>query len=318
MRPHYIILAHHLPEIHAELVRSLSAPGTSIVTHVDAKADIEAFRQSLSCVRGHHFIDGLDRIRVSWGGWSQVDATLRAMTRLSDHVGPHDYVTLLSGDSYPLLHPSLIGNFFGEAFPLNFLSATKMPTPDGSKPLSRLSRYYLEGERDPGTVGYAKRAYNKFLAVPRSYRAKLGARVPFAGGQWWSITGEALHWILDEAARDTQFISLARHSRIPDEFFFQTLLCNSHFRSSIRRSLMFVDWTSPTPPRPASISSEHVMFLRVSRRSVHKDGTEGPVLFARKVQTPEMQSHIREKLWQLSDHGRAHSAWNSSDLRCDE
>lgn len=297
MKLYFIILAHRLPDVHAGLVQALSHPDSHIVSHVDARVELDLFRQGVLPCANVNFVSDDRRIPVSWGGWSQVEATLRALAGIRDSLNPNDYVTLLSGDSYPLLSPDRVHAFFETSPLVNYISANQMPSIEHSKPLRRLSRYYFEGERDGGVMAYAKRVHNKFTPLPRPYKSRLGNRTPYAGGQWWTLTGEAADWLLSEVSRDSQFVKLARHSRIPDEFFFQTLLHNSPFKESIRPSLMFTDWTPISGPRPAPITSAHIWHLREKNLIVDQEGEKGTVVFARKVDNMSIQRLVRELLW---------------------
>ena len=73
-----------------------------------------------------------------------------------------------------------------------------------------------------------------------------------------------------------------RHTHIPEEVFFQTILGNSPYRSSMQRSLTYTDW-SGGGPHPADITEAHLEFLTATASIVVDDVYgKGEVLFARK------------------------------------
>jgi hypothetical protein len=86
--------------------------------------------------------------------------------------------------------------------------------------------------------------------------------VPHCGSQWWALTRQAAEWMLDEIDRRPEYVEFCRHTEIPDEHFFQTLLANSPFVEENRPSIMYADWSGPA--KPAIITREHVVALRNS------------------------------------------------------
>lgn len=264
----YLITAHAEPLQLRRLVQSLAAPWASFFVHVDRKVAIEPFARALVGVAPVTFVRR--RVRVNWGGWSQVEATLRLMRIAVTKDRTLARFALLSGACYPLksneaLRDHLLG---GER---EHISAFPMPDDARDKPLTRLTRWHLErGLRGKGLGGRGARLVNDALRLlpPR----RLAGLVPYAGSSWFVVTRQAVQTILERVETDRRFVSFFRCSHCPDESFFQTLLADSALGERMAGSVTFADW-SPGIEQPSLIREDHLPRLL--------DGSQ-ELLFARK------------------------------------
>lgn len=270
--------------------------------HVDASVDDGPFKALLAdSVR---FINDERRVNVTWASWSQVASTLELMRAASEHMEPNDRLVLLSGDSYPLQSLARVEDFFSENPGTQYINSIAMPSKAMNKPLSRLSRLYIP--YNPREAGWhlLPRALNK-LGIPRRYRRALAGRPPYAGSNWWALTGDVVSWLLDEVDRDDAFVRFCRWSKMPDEFFFQTLLGTSPFSDRLRPSLMFADFSRAFGPKPAYIDALHIAGLSDSALASPPSGYgHGVALFARKFRTPA-ETELARSLWESTAIGGA-------------
>ena len=289
----YLIAAHYNPEAFESLLHALN--GAPVIAHIDAKTDITPFK----AVADTNVTFTKRRVNVLWGGWSQVDATLEMMREAFPTLEPDDYVILLSGDSYPLQSQEDLARFFESSNGAQYINSVSMPSKEASKPLTRLSRLYIEYNPHNGKRNLLPRIINN-LAIRRNYKAALNGRAPHAGSTWWAFTGAALKWMLTESDGDTRFLKFCRWTKMPDEFYFQTLLASSPFSLDVRPSLMYTDWSRPTGPKPAILDYDHIQAL-AERGLAVKQAAYGDytALFARKVTSTEMPNLIQTRLWAL-------------------
>ncbi len=264
----FLIAAHDEPLQLRRLVQSLAVPWASFFVHVDRKTAIEPFARALVGVAPVTFVKR--RVRVNWGGWSQVEATLRLMRCAMTKDRTLVRFALLSRACYPLRSNEALRDYLlGDD--REHISAFPMPDDERDKPLTRLTRWHLErGLRGTGFGGRAARLVNDALRLlpPR----RLAGLVPYAGSSWFVITREAVQTILERVETDRRFVSFFRYTHCPDECFFQTVLANSALREHIAGSLTFADWSSG-PEQPSQIREEHLPRLL--------DGSES-FFFARK------------------------------------
>lgn len=272
----YLIAAHAEPLLLARQVRALSAPWARIFIHIDAAAAIAPFRAALA---GLDVVLLEDRVRVEWGGFSQVEASLRMM-RAALATGAARHV-LLSGVCYPLVGNAALRDAMMDET-VEFIEAFAMPNRVRDKPITRLSRWSIEGgRRRKGTRAAAIRLLNAALRVvpQRDVEGALQGLRPQAGSNWWALTRKAVQHIFETLEARPALVALYRYSLCPDESLFQTILANSRFAPRLAGTATFADWSngarSPrllTPrhldwlldgaPPPAGIAAGKYLFAR--------------------------------------------------------
>lgn len=292
----YLVAAHYNPAMFGTLLDALTANGSPVVVHIDAKADEAPFRAEATERTDVTFTS--TRVDVRWGGWTLVESTLAMMRAAAPLIEPDDYVILLSGDSYPLQSQAAIAQHLAAGAGAQYINRVAMPSAEMFKPITRVSQFYLEYNPRNGKRNLFPKVVNR-LRIPRNYRKAFDGRRPFAGSAWWTLTGEAVQWILSEASRDQRFVKFCRWTRMPDEFFFQTLIEASPFAGKVTRSLMFADWSRPTGSKPAVIDADHLTAFASSALSAAPSGYgSGPVLFARKFSGDANLIHrVQDAVW---------------------
>jgi len=256
----FLIAAHTEPKLLARLVSVLASPWSHVFVHVDAKADIGIFLHELSDTSGVTLIR--DRVRVYWGGWSQVEASLRLMQTALEHDPAFARFVLLSGCCYPLRsNRSLRDHLFTDD--AEYIGLVRMPDAKAEKPIERLTRWHFEGgDRTIGGKAALLRLLNRatFYGPPRDAMTALDGFVPYAGSSWWALTRDTVQTIMHTVATRPELVALFRHSAFPDESFFHTIVANSVPPERIRGPLTFADWT-PGPERPHPVCTLHLARL---------------------------------------------------------
>jgi hypothetical protein len=296
---HYLVMAHRRPKRFADLLDAIVTDDARVTVHIDRTTDEAPFREAASPYSTISFIPERDRVDVRWGGWSQVEATLRLLRSASaaGAIRPRDYVILLSGDSYPLQPPAALERALSKQHH-QFINSKPM-TPTGTKPVSRFTTFYWEAARSGTRLMHLARAANR-LRVRRPYRRALHGRVLHGGSQWWALTGQATGWLLREVDRDRRFVRFCRHTRVPDEFFFQTLLAASPFAGDVRPSLLFSIWEDPSAVSPELVRKKHVKHIVSNALMLDQRGYDpAPALFVRKLAGARSAERIRRTVWPL-------------------
>lgn len=262
----YLILAHAHPEQVIRMVDALRAPGVTFAMHVDARAEPSVHAEIAAHAAGRDDVLLARPQRCYWGTYALVQATLECLRALRESGRPFDYAVLLSGQDYPVKNPAAMRTFFEarrgaefiEAFPLD---APNRWTPQGGRfqAMARVTHY---------TLNLRSRVWQ--LPLPR--RFPLGWR-PHGGSQWWALSREALLWIERTLREEPRVARYFRHTFIPDEAMFQTMLANSPFAERISgEALHYIDWERPNPKYPRTLDEDD--FERVAA---------APMLFARKL-----------------------------------
>ncbi len=269
----YLILAHAHPEQVIRMMEALRASGATFAVHVDARADDSVMTSLREYAAGHTDVLLTERQRCYWGTYALVQATLECIGVLLASGRAFDYAVLLSGQDYPIKSPERIAAFFEankgtvliEAFPLD---APNRWTPQGGRfqAMARVKRYTLN-------------LRSRVLQLPLPRRFPLSWR-PHGGSQWWALSREALEWMMATLHAEPQVARYFRHTFIPDEAMFQTMLANSPFAARVSaEALHYIDWERPNPKYPRTLDDEDFERLAASEalfaRKMHPERSAG-------------------------------------------
>jgi Core-2/I-Branching enzyme len=254
----YIISAYRNLEQVTRLVRRLDSKNACFLVHVDRKTDDRAYRALVESVRDFPSVGFLERHTCHWGGFGHVRATLKGIDELIRRDTSFDYVTLLTGQDYPIKPNEQIERFFVMQSPNSFMAFSPLPSDSWSPRggLDRIEKWHL-------------RLYGHHLGLPVKRRFPARLR-PYGGGAYWCLSRACIEYVAAFVERRPDVISFFRNVDIPDEIFFQTILLNSMLRDTIvNDNLRYIDWTRGR--RPAILDIRDLEALRAS-----------PKLFARK------------------------------------
>ena len=235
MKLAYLILAHKEPLQIKRLVNRLSDPLVDIYIHVDNKAPLHLFKNVIGSTNVY-FVK--KRENVNWGGFSIVKATLHGFKEIVESSIKYDFVTLLSGEDYPLKSNEQIAHFFnqhkGKAF-MEFLSIEN----DWQEAIPRLKKYFLTDYAFPGSTKL-ETWLNKMLPV-----RKPPLNFEYVGrSQWFSISGEQVMYLYDFLKKQKAFYLFFCFVWGSDEFVFQSILYNSIYKQEmINDNLRYIDWS---------------------------------------------------------------------------
>lgn len=232
----YLILAHANPKQLYRLVTKLADDDTAIYIHIDAKANLQDFL-FIAQLPNVFFI--AKREKVYWGAYSIVQATLNGFEEIIASGNAYQYITLLSGQDYPLKSNSAIVNFFkanpDKAF-MEFYSINDV----WQEAIPRLNKYYLTNYPFAGS-NKLEVLINKLLP-----KRQPPANLVFVGrSQWFSITLEQAKYIVTTLITNNKLRRFFKFTWGSDEFVFQTLLYNSPFKSQmVNDNLRYIDWSA--------------------------------------------------------------------------
>jgi hypothetical protein len=225
----------------AQIERLAERMDCAVWVHYDAKSA----RQEHERLAASPKLDVVPNpVRVSWGHWSVITATLRGLAAIR---GDPTHVILLSGQTYPIKPTELLREHLGSTtylhhFPLPF------------EPWGR------DGGLDRIAYRYARRPrwLSGRFRVPAMVR--LPGRLqpppvqPYGGSQWCVLHRDARRYLLDLPG-DHPANRMYRRALVPDEGFIHTVLANSPLAGGlINDSLHFMKWGSSAHPEPISES----------------------------------------------------------------
>lgn len=208
----YLILAHTNPK---QLKRLLNILHNDIFVHIDKKAKIEDYY-----VKEENIIYIQNRVNVNWGGYSMVQATLNLINE-SYKNKKYDYFTLLSGLDYPIKDENSFNKYLKMHYPCNYIEYSKIN--DNNDILkNRYLKYKLFDKRT-----YITRFIQKLFNYIYSSRKPYKNLVMYKGSQWWCLSREGIEYVLNYINKNKSVINYFKHTDIPDEMIFQSILLSS-------------------------------------------------------------------------------------------
>lgn len=309
----YLILAHKYPEQLVRLLKRLDSPHTIIFIHLDSTVDIHLFQVAVNqaSFEGEiHFI--AKRYHAIRSGFNMIRATLEGLKAIVASGHDFRHACLLSGQDYPLKNISEFHQFLEENPQKNFITHYPLPFPYwvGNGGLDRVHFYHVVAPKfhlihpilpyiqtrlhRKAPVGLWKIVHKIFEFIPplnKTPRKFLPNATPYGGSQWWMLSAEAVHFILDYLKRNPAFYNYFKYTYVPDESFFQSLLVN-YAPESIKSNLVDRNFRyivfEPGAGSPQIFTTSHLQELLDSGR-----------FFARKFDIG-VDSEILNKLDEMS------------------
>ena len=249
----YGILTHDDAEATIRLIQVLYEDGHVFVIHVDGKETSDETYHTLveyAVSRVHvHVVANHQRVRVNWGGFSMVNATLQMLQyafAIDEDPGgrsPLDFHKFvhLAASSYPLASNHEIRQQLA-SFPLdaNFLHVIMKPT----RPGPQVWHYFVECDD----------ALHRIYRLPPLQNATAGVEL-YTSSQWFIISREFAYYIAvaEPGTFVHDYLEYAQHVVVADETFFGTVVRNTHFCTKHHNRnflhLQFDRWESDLPAK---------------------------------------------------------------------
>lgn len=280
-----LLLVHGNPLGLARLVDRISHPDITVFVHVDAKSPVEPFTKALAGFRNLVFLQGSRRMRVNWGGRSQIDAILQLMLAAMDHEIQFDWFLSLTGADYPICRPSCL---------LNFLTRTEAEIIRIDRTISRktdnkirpFSLHDVEWLNPRNYRGLRSQLNQQILRISR--RIRIGSfpenLTVVHGSSSHCLSRSAVAKICEHHAQSPEFYAMLSRSFSGDELYFHTILFNAGYqflhnhighpeRGGNLYGMHYIDWGAEVRSPPKLLGPEDLDRIRAT------DGA----MFVRKV-----------------------------------
>lgn len=234
MKIAHIILVHKNPEQIFRLIKRLYHPDIDCWIHVDKKSNTNYFKQIIT---GTNVYFVTDNIQVDWANYNTVQAMLLCLQQVLDSNKNYEYINFLSGQDYLLQPPNNFLNYLKANSGQQFLGI--QPYDVSEQNIRRIRKYHFHSYNFWGKV-FFERIVNKIMPdrkFPYPYQIKKGP-------QWFAINHAAADYILAFVSKNDSYVNYFKKVHIADEFFFQTILFNSFFKTTIKDELFhYTDWS---------------------------------------------------------------------------
>lgn len=260
------------------LVSRLQHPCIDLFINVDAKVDISDFQSKIPNVT---YIK--NRVEVVWGRFSQVQQILNSFQEIADSEINYSHITFISGQDYPIKPIDEIYNFLKEHPQNSFIDyhlIDKNKNDDWSKVIhKRFEYWHFLPQNDIRNNEFVKKVLQKI-----GFKRKYPTFEVYYGSCWFSLTLEAVKYILHFINENPSFIKFNQHTGCADELFFQSILLDSPLKDSfINNNYRYIDW-SDNGKSPKELTTSDFDMIR-----------DSGAWFARKI-SPEKDSTIIDLL----------------------
>ncbi|MEC5144388.1 beta-1,6-N-acetylglucosaminyltransferase [Chitinophaga sp. 212800010-3] len=276
MKLAFIILCHKNPAQLARLLDRLQHPQVDCFVHLDAKANLNKWRQVLT--RPQVYLVP-DRVNVTWAGYGTIQAALNGISAAVNAHRHYSSMHLISAQDYPLTDISTIYHFFSSKPAVQFLDL--LPDEGLQRMMGKITGWHFEDLKMPGKYRLTT-LLNKLLPKRRH---PLGLTV-YGGSLWWSLSSECATWCMEYINSHPQLKRFYKYTWGGDEFIFQTVIMNGPYRNSvINDHCRYIDW-SEGHAHPKTFSEDDLERILSSGK-----------LFARKFdmdKTPALLDRIDE------------------------
>ena len=238
MRLAFFIATYKLERQFSWLFNAIKNSDDLFVLHVSEAEVTDAQHAALRELWGCPNVHILPRMQLAWGGWSLCEMHLRALHLLQDLGEQWSYFINLSSQDYPARPIDELREFLRANSPRNFIDVREIDQePEPFRRHLKRRRFWHCVERD-----------GKLIRLPIPNLQSRPFRVAWYGPLWCMLSRDFCDWILSSGAEQDCRRTL-NHMKLPDEFFFQTLVMNSPFRSTIDPNTgRFIKWDGQRSP----------------------------------------------------------------------
>lgn len=260
----YLILAHSQFNQLAFLVSLLDYQDNDIFIHIDKKSDIDDYYLDLIKTSAKHSqVYFTERVSVSWGGYSQIEAEM-ILFKAASKIDSYYFYHLISGVDLPLLSQQRIHDFFEDYKDYSFL--TFMNIEDNGEDINRFKYYHLFESFTyrtlPGVVGkLAFKIYrNLEVGIQKLFRINRYTIFdvnPAKASQWVSLPNNIVELLIK---KESDIEKMFRKSFLSDEIFIPMILnkelkdCNVYdasinhgLKKEFQGNLRYINWWDGKP-----------------------------------------------------------------------
>ena len=288
----FLISAYTEPRSLRALVLKLNEMfNADFFIHIDKKVKIEPFQIDLINLPNVFFVK--DRVRVYWGGYSQVEMQKAMIQEMLQRNIRYMRVVSLTGTDYPVANAESILKKM-EKKEIEYIIGFDVDheiNPGKRKMSLKYSCFYLMD-----THRFIRAALIR-LRIPRLYYKKMKMPI-YHGSEYWALTYECISELYHNYLKNEQLQKLLRYSFVPSEAWIHTMFFNSKWKD---RAVQPLKNENPDLIRLSPITYfNYTSSIKILDESDYQDIMKSERLFARKIITGKSDGLIS----MLADHER--------------
>lgn len=245
-----LVLAHRAPAILSVASTIYREAEFDIFVHLDAKADLNAYRAGLGDEVADRcaFVD--NRVEIYWAGFSMIQATVALLRKARDS-GPYSNFVLVSDDTFPVRPLPELRSALATDHERICISRVR----PNARAFQRYERFFCLDHQATALRGRPIESSfiddGLFDTLVRMKQRKVEGKAPiglFYGSQWCALTGRFVEHFLHRHDQDATLRESFEFSAVPDEMYIHCVMMNSSERWKILPGPVLVDWNRR--PRP--------------------------------------------------------------------
>jgi hypothetical protein len=259
MRIACIIIAHKEPLQIERFIKKFSGFPFDFYLHIDKKVDQKLF-EHLSALPQVYFIK--KRVIVRWASYSYIVALLNSMNEVLATKIPYDFVSIMSGQDYPIKPTADIYEMLNQSPGKNFVCY------DESREwwkdaISRVEKYHLTN------FGFKGRYRLQFILNVILPTRKFPFPYILYGGpkaMCMTLSRDCAAFVSEFIESNKKLKRFIRFTWGPDEFIIPTIIMNSKFSDTVvNNNFYYIDW-SGGGVSPKTLRSEDYPLLLSSHK----------------------------------------------------
>jgi Core-2/I-Branching enzyme len=233
-----IIMAHKEPQQIERYIKKFSGFPFDFYIHLDKKIDLKPFNY-LAGIPNVQFIK--HRTKVRWASSSFIKAELQSFKEILATGIKYDYVSIMSGQDYPIKPISDIYDLLVKNSGKNFICFEE----DGEwwkHAITRINKYHFTnfGFKGRYRIQFFINGLLPARKFPLPYKLYGGPRA-----MCMTLTQDCVVYLIQAIETNKKLQRFIHFTWGPDEFVFPTLIMNSHFRGTvINNNFYYIDWSA--------------------------------------------------------------------------
>ena len=227
------------------LIDLLRSDGDDVYVHCDAKS--KSLRGELITGDNIYLLDESESVDVRWGFFSQCEATLALLKKVSSSGREYGYVALISGQCLPVkpiaefkrMLEETSGEFIDvidkeKAYRMGFNKRNDV-------------RYYPFMIKNTTVSKLMKKAWKILtggdIRTFGVFKKEIGIDT-YYGSSWWVLSHKCIKEMLAFIEAHNELFGYYKTSLCSDESFFQTVFMTTSFAGNNKGMLWYVDWNN--------------------------------------------------------------------------
>lgn len=235
MRFACLIVTYTAAELTIRMIKKLDNGDFDFYIHLDKKVDINTHRE-LFDMPNVFFVK--DRIDVKWAGYTVVQASFNGLKEIRASGKKYEFVNLLSGQDYPLKSADYISKFLSKQVGKQLIKHWDFET-EWDEAFARIHKYHFTDKEFKGRY-LLQRIINSIV------KRKPPTDLRFYGtsSTFWTLSPECAYYVMDYIAARPKFERFLKYTWGSDEFIFQTVIMNSHWKDQVHNNnYRYIDWS---------------------------------------------------------------------------